>query len=354
MSKENDDLLRKINKEMGGKDKDFSLLKMGSDREDVEAMTTGSIAIDKAIGIGGMPCGRIIEIYGPEACGKTTICLGMIAQAQRDGKKCVFLDMEHALTPDLAIGCGVDMDELLFAQPNYGEQCLGVAEKLIQSGKIDLLVIDSVAAMTPKAELDGEMEDQQMGAQARMMGKGIRKLVAAIDESNCVVVFINQIREKLGVMFGNPEVTPGGKALKFAASLRLMARRVSTISEGKDAIGNVINVTVVKNKVEMPGRKTQVDLYFGKGIDNTKDVVAIGVECGVIAKSGSHLSYGPLKSNGIAAFLADMKEADLFPEIDEKIREVMSSGTITTIEEEEAAAIIAAEAEKDDFDDDQS
>ena len=347
MSRENDDLLRQINKEVGGKD--CKIVKMGNDREDIKAMSTGSIAIDKAIGIGGMPCGRIVEIYGPEACGKTTICLGMIAEAQRNGKKCAFLDMEHALTPSLAIGCGVNMEELLFAQPDYGEQCLAVAEKLVQSGKVQLLVIDSVAAMTPKAELDGEMDDQQMGAQARMMGKGIRKLVAAINQTHCIVIFVNQLREKIGVMYGNPEVTPGGKALKFAASLRIEARKKVAITKGQSAVGNVVNVKIVKNKVDIPYRKVTVDLYFGKGIDNTKDIIDIGIEYSVIAKSGSHLSYGPLKCNGKDKFLEEMEEAGLFPEIDKKIRAIMDKEPT-----EPVVDIDEDEDEDSGFDDDQS
>lgn len=352
MSKENDDLLKSINKQMG---KDLNLLKMGSDRDEVESMSTGSIAIDKAIGVGGLPCGRIVEIYGPEACGKTTITLGMIAEAQRNGKKCAFLDMEHALTPELARGCGVNMDELLFAQPDYGEQCLGVAEKLIESGKVSLLVIDSVAALVPKAELDGEMEDQQMGAQARMMGKGIRKIVSAANRSKCIVIFINQLREKLGVMFGNPEVTPGGKALKFAASVRIEARRKESITEKKEIIGNKVRVKIVKNKVDIPYRVAEVDLYYGKGIDNTRDIINIGVECGVITKkaTSSYHSYNGSKPvNGIDAFIEWVKENDLFTEIDEKIRQKLAESPDPVTDNDLEKLLENDENdESDDFDD---
>lgn len=317
MDKELADVLKAVN------GKDGKMVKIASDREPVEAMSTGSISIDRSLGIGGLPKGRIIEIYGPEASGKTTIVLGMIAAAQKNNVICAFLDMEHALTPGLAVGCGVDMDKLIFSQPNYGEQCLDFAEKLIKTGKIGLLVIDSVAAMTPKAELDGEMEDQQMGAQARMIGKGVRKLVAAISDTNTVMIFINQLREKLGIMFGNPEVTPGGKAIKFAASVRLEVRRKESITDGKKTIGNNLRVKVVKNKVDMPGDIADVQLYFGKGVDNSKDILKIAVEVGVVTKSGSFYTYKDTKGNGLDAFLKIIKDTGVYDEIEVKTREEM-------------------------------
>jgi len=313
--------LESILKEVNGKD--GNMVKIASDREPVEALSTGSIAIDRAIGIGGMPKGRVVEIYGPEASGKTTIVLGMIAAAQKAGIKCAFLDMEHALTPNLAVGCGIDVDKLIFSQPNYGEQCLSFAQKLIETGKVGIVVIDSVAAMVPKAELDGEMEDNQIGAQARMIGKGVRKIVGSISDANTVMIFINQIREKVGQMFGSPEVTPGGKAIKFAASLRLEVRRKDAITSGKKVIGNNLKVKVVKNKVDMPGDFAEVELYFGKGIDNSKDFIAVAVDLGVVEKRGSFLSYGSVKSNGSTNFLNDVKQAGLYEEIELKAREAM-------------------------------
>jgi len=313
--------LESILKAVNGKD--GNLVKIASDREPVEALTTGSIAIDRAIGIGGMPKGRIVEIYGPEASGKTTIILGMIAAAQKAGVKCAFLDMEHALTPGLATGCGIDMDQLIFSQPNYGEQCLSFAQKLIETGKVGIVVIDSVAAMVPKAELDGEMEDNQIGAQARMIGKGVRKIVGSISDTNTVMIFVNQIREKVGVMFGSPEVTPGGKAIKFAASLRLEVRRTTSITQGRKTIGNNLKVKVIKNKVDMPGDFAEVELYFGNGIDNSKDFITVAIEMGIVEKSGSFLTYGEIKENGAANFLTEVKKKGVYEEIEKKTRVAM-------------------------------
>jgi len=256
--------------------------------------------------------------------------------------------MEHALTPNLATGCGVDMGNLIFSQPNYGEQCLDFASKLIQTGKVSLVVIDSVAAMTPKAELDGDMEDNLIGAQARMIGKGVRKLVAAISQTNCILIFINQIREKVGVMFGNPEVTPGGKAIKFASSIRLEVRRKESILENKKTVGNNLKIKVIKNKVDMTGEVVEVDLYFGKGIDNSKDFISVAVEVGVVEKRGSFLSYKDIKGNGASNFLEEVKKAGIYDEIEKITRSKMIDGTgvsiVNSVEDEE----------ENDFDDDQT
>jgi recombination protein RecA len=325
MDKEISSLVNCINKECN----DESLVRIGDEIKDVEVLSSGSIGIDKAIGVGGFPLGRLVEIYGPEACGKTTVTLNAIAEAQRNGKRCAFLDVEHALSPELARGCGVVWDDLLFAQPKWGEQAFTVAEKLINSGKIHLLVIDSVAALVPKAELEGEMDDQQMAAQARMMGKGIRKLISAINKHKCVVIFINQIREKVGKMFGSPETTPGGRALKFQASLRMEVKRIDSITKGRDNfIGNVIRVKIVKNKVAPPHKKAVVDLIFGSGVDNTKDIISIAVEYGIVIKRSSYYTYtndDSIKGNGLDNFIECAKENDKLSEINKLVREAMKN-----------------------------
>lgn len=339
--KEIEKLVNSINSEC----KDETLIRVGDVISHVEVLSSGSIAIDRAIGVGGFPLGRLVEIFGPEACGKTTITLNAIAEAQKAGKRCVFLDAEHALSPQLACGCGVDWDELLFAQPKYGEQAFTVAEKLISSGKIHMLVVDSVAALIPKAELEGEMDDQQMAAQARMMGKGIRKLVSAINKNKCVVIFINQIREKVGVIYGNKETTPGGRALKFQASLRLEVKRTESITENKEIIGNKVRVKVVKNKVAPPYKAALVELIYGKGVDNTKDIINVATEYGIVEKRSSHYKYADddnVKGNGMENFIQSAKEQDKLKEIENKTRMAMESAPVkpTIIEEEE-----------DDFDD---
>ncbi|MCK9281687.1 MAG: recombinase RecA [Melioribacteraceae bacterium] len=300
-----DKVMKEINKECG------ELIKLGGDKENVECLTTGSIALDNAIGVGGFPKGRIVEIYGPEASGKTTIALGAVAAAQQIGIKVAFLDMEHALDPKMAKGIGVQWEKLLFSQPNYGEQCLDIACKLAATGKLGIIVIDSVAALVPKVELDGEMDDVQMGAMAKMMAKGLRKLVPVCQETGTMVIFINQLREKLGVMFGNPETTPGGKALRFAASVRLDVRRKEQIKEGDRVLGNHLRIKVVKNKVAEPHHVAEVDLYFGKGIDNLKDVIESAIELNIIIKKGSsYFEYGEIKAAGkdklISALNADL------------------------------------------------
>lgn len=324
-------IIKTVNKEVSSgspsdlKD-DVTLIKTGDDRIYVDAITTGSIAIDNAIGIGGFPRGRIIEVFGPEASGKTTLTLNTIAAAQANGEVCAFIDAEHALDPKLAIGCGVCWDDLLFVQPNYGEQALSFAEKLILTGKVSVIVIDSVAALIPKQEYIGEIDGKDApGAQARMMAKGLRKLTGAINKSKCIVIFVNQVREKIGVMFGSHEMTPGGRALKFSCSIRLEAKRIESLRSGKDnVIGNKLRVTVVKNKVAPPYAKAIVDLIYGKGVDNSKDIVDLAVEHGVVKKKGgSWYSYKDIKSNGIDKFLQDIKEDGVFDEIDSETRKLM-------------------------------
>jgi recombination protein RecA len=317
-----DKVMDLINKEDNGGE----LIRYGSDSTHVvETTTTGSIAIDKAIGVGGLPKGRIIEIFGPEASGKTTIALGAIAAAQKAGQKVAFLDMEHALDPKLAKGVGVDWDSLLFSQPNYGEQCLNIAVKLAETGKVGIVVIDSTAALVPKAELDGEIEDNVIGAVARMMSKGLRMLVPVCQSKGTTVIFINQIREKIGVLYGNNEVTPGGRALKFAASIRLDVRRKEPIMDGKRIIGNHLKVKVVKNKIAEPFHVAEVDLYFGKGVDNLKDVINAAVDLKIINKKGSSFyEYGEMKVNGMDKLMLLLNEnIDKRKELEDSVRSRM-------------------------------
>ena len=267
-------------------------------------ISTGSLALDSAIGIGGFPRGRIIEIYGPEASGKTTLTLATIAAEQAAGGTCAFLDMEHAMDPKLMVGCGIDITKLLFSQPKHGEQCFDILRMIVESGKVSLVVVDSVAAMTPKKELEGEMEDANMGEQARMMGKGLRKISGLTNKTKTTVIFINQLREKIGVMFGNPETTPGGKALKFYSSVRLDVRKREPITDSsKKVIGNNVKVKVVKNKVANPFAEVFVNIIFGKGVDNGKDIAELGEKFGIIKKTGSFYQYGDNpKANGLDNF----------------------------------------------------
>jgi recombination protein RecA len=302
-----------------------SIMRLGRDGKVVEIATisTGSLGLDMALGVGGLPRGRVIEIYGPESSGKTTLALHTIAEAQKRGGICAFIDAEHALDPIYARKLGVNLDDLLISQPDAGEQALEIADTLVRSGAIDVLVVDSVAALTPRAELEGEMGDQLPGSQARLMSQALRKLTASISRSNTMVIFINQIRMKIGVMFGSPETTTGGNALKFYASVRLDIRRIGQIKEREDVVGNQTRVKVVKNKLAPPFKQVEFDIMYGEGISKTGELIDLGVKAGIVEKSGAWFSYdsqrlGQGRENA-KQFLRD--NADVAATIEQAIRQ---------------------------------
>lgn len=288
----------------------------------IDVISTGSLGLDVALGVGGLPRGRVVEIYGPESSGKTTIAIHTIAEAQKKGGICAIIDAEHAFDTSYARKLGVDVDSLIISQPDYGEQALEIADRLISSGAVDVVVIDSVAALVPKSELEGEMGDSKMGLHARLMSQALRKLTATISRTGCCCIFINQLREKIGVMFGNPETTTGGNALKFYASVRLDIRRVSQIKDGDVAVGNRTRVKVVKNKVSPPFRQVEFDLIFGEGVSKVGEIIDMGVDLSILNKSGSWFSYGDTKigqgRDAVKNFLHDNPEVAV--EVEAKIR----------------------------------
>jgi recombination protein RecA len=317
-----------------------AIMKLGADgaKVKIDAIPTGAINLDAAIGVGGIPRGRVTEIYGPESSGKTTLCLHVVANAQRQGGTAAFIDAEHALDTDYAAKLGVDIDKLLVSQPDTGEQAMEICEILVRSGAVDVIVIDSVAALVPKAEIEGEMGESHMGLQARLMSQALRKLTGAIARSNCSVIFINQLREKIGVMFGNPETTTGGKALKFYASLRLDIRRIGPVKEKEDVIGSHVRVKVVKNKVAPPFKQAEFDIMYAEGISHTSLLVDIGAESGIIEKSGAWYSYGTQRigqgRENAKMFLKD--NPAVMAEIEEKVKTVLGiNKVVAEVETEE-------------------
>ncbi|MDH2423308.1 recombinase RecA [Cobetia amphilecti] len=324
-----------------------AVMRMGdAPRVAIPSVSTGSLGLDIALGIGGLPFGRVVEIYGPESSGKTTLTLSVIAQAQKQGKVCAFIDAEHALDPSYAEKLGVNLDEMLVSQPDTGEQALEIVDMLVRSGGVDVIIVDSVAALTPRAEIEGEMGDSHVGLQARLMSQALRKVTGHIKNANCMVVFINQIRMKIGVMFGSPETTTGGNALKFYASVRLDIRRTGSVKSGDEVTGNETRVKVVKNKVAPPFRQAEFQILYGKGIYHAGEVIDLGVQCGLVGKSGAWYSYqgskvGQGKANS-AQYLED--NPAIMEEIETQIRAQLLAAPETKEEPKETAA---AESEDD-------
>lgn len=321
-----------------------SIMKLGDNKAlDIEAVSTGSLGIDIALGIGGLPMGRIVEVYGPESSGKTTLTLQVIAQAQKEGKTCAFVDAEHALDPVYAQKLGVNIDDLLVSQPDTGEQALEICDMLVRSSAVDVVIVDSVAALTPKAEIEGDMGDSHMGLQARLMSQALRKLTGNIKRSNTLCIFINQIRMKIGVMFGNPETTTGGNALKFYASVRLDIRRIGSVKEGDEVVGNETRVKVVKNKVAPPFKQAEFIIMYGEGISKQGELIDLGVKHKIVEKAGAWYSYngskvGQGKSNSIKFLKENTEIAD---EIEGKLRELLLLKAEIKPEDGEDAGLIA-------------
>ncbi len=323
-----DDKIRALETALAQIEKQYgkgSVMKLGdtSASMNIETVPTGSISLDVALGLGGVPKGRIMEVYGPESSGKTTVALHMVAEVQKRGGIAGFIDAEHALDPVYAKNIGVDIDNLYISQPDNGEQALEITETMVRSGAVDIIIIDSVAALVPKAEIDGEMGDSHVGLQARLMSQALRKLTAVISKSNCIVVFINQLREKVGVMFGNPETTTGGRALKFYSSIRLDVRRIESLKQGGEVIGNRTRIKVVKNKIAPPFKEAEFDIMFGRGISKEGDVLDLAADTGIINKSGAWYAYNDSKigqgRENAKQFLSDNPE--IFAEVEAKVRE---------------------------------
>jgi recombination protein RecA len=341
LDKERQNKLKALEATLGKLEKSYGkgvIMKLGTTEvEKLPSISTGSIGLDTALGVGGLPKGRVVEIYGPESSGKTTLALHVIAEAQKEGGIAAFIDAEHAFDRFYAAKLGVDIENLLISQPDNGEQALEITDNLIRSGAIDIVVIDSVAALTPKSEIEGEMGDSKMGLHARLMSQALRKLTANISKTNTICIFINQLREKIGVMFGNPETTTGGNALKFYASIRLDIRRVSQIKDTEEVRGNHVRVKVVKNKVAPPFRKAEFDIMYGEGISKVGEIIDLGVENNIIKKSGSWFSYGETKlgqgRDAVKRILAD--NPDLMDELEQKVRASLTPEAIEGVDEAE-------------------
>ena len=327
MGNNNEDKLRALDAALGQIEKQYgkgAVMKLGDSAANmnVETIPTGSLSLDIALGLGGVPKGRIIEVYGPESSGKTTVALHMVAEVQKRGGIAGFIDAEHALDPAYAKNIGVDIETLYISQPGNGEQALEITETMVRSGAVDIIIVDSVAALVPKAEIDGDMGDSHVGLQARLMSQALRKLTAAISKSNCIVIFINQLREKVGVMFGNPETTTGGRALKFYSSIRLDVRRIEALKQGGEMVGNRTRIKVVKNKVAPPFREAEFDIMFGKGISKEGDVLDLAASVGIVQKSGAWFAYGGDKigqgRENAKAYLREHPE--IMDEIEHKVR----------------------------------
>lgn len=338
MSDDKDKILKLTTDQIESKFGKGAIMKLGDGGADltVEAIPTGSLALDAALGIGGVPRGRIVEIYGPESSGKTTLALQILAEAQALGGVVAFIDAEHALDPVYAARIGVDIDEVLISQPDTGEQALEICDMLVRSGAIDCIIVDSVAALTPRAEIEGEIGDSTVGLQARLMSQALRKLAGSLSKSSTTCIFINQLREKIGIMFGNPETTPGGRALKFFSSVRIDIRRIDTIKKNGESVGNRVRAKVVKNKVAPPFRQAEFDLMYGEGISKEGCIVDMAVECGVAKKSGAWYTYGEerLGQGREAAKQTLLENPELRDELETKVREAYEIPIITRTKEE--------------------
>lgn len=340
-----DSALKQIEKQYGA----GAIMRLGQNKHlKIDAISTGSLTLDLATGIGGLPKGRIIEIYGPESSGKTTLALHCVAQAQKQGGEAAFIDAEHALDPDYAANLGVDVDSLLVSQPDNGEQALEITEQLVRSAAIDIIVVDSVAALVPKSEIEGDMGDSHVGLHARLMSQALRKLAGAINKSNCIIVFINQLREKVGVMYGNPEVTTGGRALKFYATMRIDVRKGEAIKVGSDTIGSHTKVKIVKNKVAPPFKNAEFDIMYGTGIDRNGEICDVAVEEGIIKKSGSWFSYGDKRLGQGREKVKELfvNEPEFADEITQKVMAALKSKEDEQTEDKEENTDITFESRK--------